>query len=110
MYNAFLPEIATREKMGRISGFGWALGYVGSTLSLLLNLAIIGKPEWFSPFHRKLSARSHFNDRGGVLVGAVRNPHLSLAQRACRAPGTSHREAATYSMGFQRLLPHLSKR
>ena len=28
-YNAFLPDIAPPDRIGRISGYGWALGYVG---------------------------------------------------------------------------------
>ncbi len=35
---AFLPEIAPPEKMGRISGYGWALGYVGGLAVLALCL------------------------------------------------------------------------
>ena len=31
---AFLPEIATRDTMGRISAFGWTVGYVGGLFSL----------------------------------------------------------------------------
>ncbi|HEX5757903.1 MAG TPA: MFS transporter [Thermoanaerobaculia bacterium] len=33
---AFLPEISTPENVGRISGFGWGLGYFGGLGSLLL--------------------------------------------------------------------------
>src|SRR5262245_6659416 len=33
---AFLPEISTPENIGRISGFGWGLGYFGGLASLLL--------------------------------------------------------------------------
>lgn len=33
---AFLPEIATPEKIGRISAFGWGLGYFGGLVCLLL--------------------------------------------------------------------------
>jgi MFS transporter, UMF1 family len=33
---SFLPEISKREDMGKISGFGWALGYIGGLTSLLL--------------------------------------------------------------------------
>ncbi len=33
---AFLPEISTPETIGRISGFGWGLGYFGGLASLLL--------------------------------------------------------------------------
>lgn len=38
--SAFLPEIAEQKDMGKISGYGWALGYVGGLLSLLLCLAL----------------------------------------------------------------------
>ncbi|MFV8817064.1 MFS transporter [Haliea sp. E17] len=31
---AFLPEIATEDNMGRISGYGWGLGYFGGVLTL----------------------------------------------------------------------------
>lgn len=31
---AFLPEIATQDRMGRISGYGWTLGYFGGLLVL----------------------------------------------------------------------------
>jgi UMF1 family MFS transporter len=31
---AFLPEIAHRDGMGRISGYGWSLGYFGGLLTL----------------------------------------------------------------------------
>jgi UMF1 family MFS transporter len=37
---AFLPEIAKPEEMGKISGYGWAFGYVGGLVSLLLCLAL----------------------------------------------------------------------
>lgn len=32
--SSFLPELSTPENIGRISGFGWGLGYVGGLLSL----------------------------------------------------------------------------
>ncbi|MEW6331320.1 MAG: MFS transporter, partial [Pseudomonadota bacterium] len=38
---AFLPEIASQKDMGRISGYGWSLGYVGGLLVLGLCLAYI---------------------------------------------------------------------
>ncbi len=31
---AFLPEIASEEEMGRVSGYGWGLGYLGGLLTL----------------------------------------------------------------------------
>ncbi len=36
-FNAsFLPELASPERMGRVSGYGWAWGYMGGLFSLLL--------------------------------------------------------------------------
>ena len=48
-YNAFLPDIAPRDQIGRISGYGWALGYVGALLALIIALATLVQPEipWF---------------------------------------------------------------
>lgn len=40
-YDAFLPEITGFENMGKVSGFGWALGYLGGLLSLILSLILI---------------------------------------------------------------------
>jgi UMF1 family MFS transporter len=38
---AFLPEIATEDDMGRVSGYGWGLGYFGGLLTLGLCLGWI---------------------------------------------------------------------
>ncbi len=46
-YNSYLPDIAYPEQHNRISARGFALGYVGSVLLLLVNLFMVLKPEWF---------------------------------------------------------------
>lgn len=38
---AFLPELVAKEKMGRMSGYGWCVGYFGGLLTLGLCLWII---------------------------------------------------------------------
>ena len=38
---AFLPEIAREEALGRVSGWGWAFGYVGGLLSLGASLVYV---------------------------------------------------------------------
>jgi UMF1 family MFS transporter len=40
-YNAYLPEIASTENQDRVSAKGFALGYFGSSLLLILNLVMI---------------------------------------------------------------------
>ncbi|WP_054953038.1 MFS transporter [Flaviflexus massiliensis] len=49
VYNAILADISTPKTIGRISGLGWGLGYVGGiVLMLILYVGLIG-PEvgWF---------------------------------------------------------------
>ena len=38
---AFLPELARREALGKVSGWGWSFGYFGGMLSLGLSLAYV---------------------------------------------------------------------
>jgi UMF1 family MFS transporter len=38
---AFLPELADSRAMGRVSGWGWAFGYLGGLVSLAISLAYI---------------------------------------------------------------------
>ncbi len=38
---AFLPELAREESLGKVSGWGWSLGYLGGLLSLGLCLAYV---------------------------------------------------------------------
>jgi UMF1 family MFS transporter len=40
-YNSLLPEIASQEEIGRISGNGWAIGSAGGIVCLLLVLVLI---------------------------------------------------------------------
>lgn len=42
---AFLPEIASKQNMGRISGYGWSLGYFGGLLTLGSCLAYVSWSE-----------------------------------------------------------------
>tara|TARA_R110001583_G_scaffold122149_1_gene273421 strand:+ start:2712 stop:4052 length:1341 start_codon:yes stop_codon:yes gene_type:complete len=46
-YNSYLPDIAFEDQQDRISAKGFSLGYIGSVLLLLVNLAMVMKPEWF---------------------------------------------------------------
>ncbi|TMV94591.1 MFS transporter [Thioclava sp. BHET1] len=39
--NAMLPDLGPREKIGKISGSGWAFGYVGGLISLLIMLLLL---------------------------------------------------------------------
>jgi UMF1 family MFS transporter len=74
--NAMMPTLVPPEKIGRLSGTGWATGYVGGILSLVLVLGFLaGSPEtgktlfgvapWFG-----LDPATHQGDRiTGPLTG-----------------------------------------
>ena len=48
-YNAYLPEIVSRKKIGRISGIGWGAGYLGGLLAMLVAMIGFVSPDvpWF---------------------------------------------------------------
>ena len=46
-YDALLPEVAPRQKLDRVSAFGYALGYLGGGLLFGLNLVMVLNPVWF---------------------------------------------------------------
>ena len=46
-YNSYLPDIAFVEQQDKISAKGYSLGYVGSVILLIINLAMIMKPKLF---------------------------------------------------------------
>ena len=43
--NAYLPHIAPKDKIGRISGYGWSLGYVGGLIALMISLFLFVQPN-----------------------------------------------------------------
>jgi len=53
--NAYLPEIAPKEKIGRISGYGWSFGYIGGLLALLASYVLFISPSSpTNPFNGEL--------------------------------------------------------
>ncbi len=47
-YNAMLTQISTPTTIGRVSGFGWAMGYVGGIVALVVVLVVFIQPvvDW----------------------------------------------------------------
>jgi len=46
-YHSFLNDLSTGKNIGQVSGFGWAIGYIGGGFCLALNLLMIRHPDWF---------------------------------------------------------------
>ena len=66
--NAFLPEIAPKEKIGRVSGYGWSFGYVGGLIALALGLLFFINPE-IPIFNLDKSTHEHI--RGTNIMVAI---------------------------------------
>lgn len=67
-YNAFLPEIAPPDKIGRISGYGWGLGYVGGLIALVVALFVLIQPE-AKPFGLDAATGEHVRATNLLVAG-----------------------------------------
>ena len=65
-YNAFLPELVPAERVGRLSGWAWGLGYAGGLLSLVLALVVLAREQ---PLFG-ISTEAGFNYRAVCLLAA----------------------------------------
>lgn len=45
-YNALLFEVSTKKTVGRVSGLGWGLGYIGGILALVI-VVVLNQTGWF---------------------------------------------------------------
>jgi len=97
---AFLPELARREAIGRVSGWGWSLGYFGGMLTLGLSMAYViwaqGQgmtAQQFVPVTMLITA--------AVYALASIATFVLLKERAVAQPGVAH---AGIAESLQRLL------
>lgn len=99
-YDAYLPEIAEPADHDRVSARGYAMGYIGSVILLVINLLMVMKPELFGiPDREGLPARLSF-----LTVGIWWAGWAQITFR--RLPGTDvSREARkhTLSAGYLEL-------
>ncbi|MDP3407848.1 MFS transporter, partial [Bosea sp. (in: a-proteobacteria)] len=108
---AFLPELARPRALGRISGWGWALGYVGGLVSLGASLAYISRAQdagqgaaEFVPVAMLITA--------AIFLLASLPTLLMLRERATptgpRTPRNAWRQVR-YTLGHLRQLPDLRR-
>jgi len=97
-YNAFLPDITTPEKIGRVSGIGWGLGYVGGLAAMFLAMVSLVNPEfpWFG-FSREFGQNIRAtNLLVAVWFGVFSLPmFLFVKEKGPAATASSRKEATT---------------
>ena len=67
-YNAMLPDLAPRDRIGRVSGWGWGLGYAGGLTSLGVALVFLVQADP-APFALDKGTAEHV--RATALLVAV---------------------------------------
>jgi len=108
---AFLPELARPRALGRVSGWGWSLGYVGGLVSLGASLAYIGWAQGqgqgaadFVPVAMLITA--------AIFALASLPTLLMLRERAVPQPAHAPRSAwrqVRHTVGHLRQLPDLRR-
>jgi UMF1 family MFS transporter len=56
-YNAYLPEIASRDRLDSVSARGFAYGYIGGVVLLVINLLMVQQPQWFGIVNQAYAVR-----------------------------------------------------
>jgi len=70
-YNSYLPDIAFEEQQDSISAKGFSMGYIGSVLLLVFNLAMVMKPDWFG-FDISISESISKNSSEEEITAAIK--------------------------------------
>jgi len=85
-YNGFLPEVATVDKMDKVSARGFAMGYTGSVLLLIVNLILYQKFELFGFADGGSATRFGFILVGAWWLGFAQFAFYYLEDRATGKP------------------------
>ena len=101
-YNAFLPELVPAERVGRLSGWAWGLGYAGGLLSLVLALVVLAREQ---PLFG-ISTEAGFNYRAVCLLAAGWFALFSLPLFVFAPRQPSRGDSASPRMGAYRELKH----
>lgn len=95
--SSFLPEIAEPEVMGKVSGYGWAFGYVGGLLSLFICFLI------FNLFGQgELQLRFAFLSTALFFLVSAIPTFLWLKERI--PPGTKPAGKGYFEIGYGRVM------
>jgi UMF1 family MFS transporter len=90
-YNSFLPVIAFPEQQDTVSARGYAMGYLGGVVLLVLNLVVVMQPKLFGITDPNLPAKLSFLSVGLWWIGFSRITFKRLPRFTFghRKPGTS---------------------
>lgn len=100
--SAFLPELASEEGVGKVSGWGWSFGYCGGLVTLGLSLLLVTfGPDAFG-LHFDACVAGTLWITGIVFLVATMPTFLWLKERAVPKPGSA-RAAALWADSMKSL-------
>jgi len=99
-YNSYLPNIASEDRRDAVSSFGWAMGYLGGGLLLLLNLVMYLFSDQLG-LNSALVARISLSSAGVWWLGFSIFTFTRLRPR--HAPRPLPQGATYLSIGFKQL-------
>lgn len=113
-YDAFLPNLTEKKNFGRVSGYGFAMGYLGALAVLLIVMMIL--PSQSSPgyyFYIRLSfiiAAAFFLIFSIPMFFFVREPQVSIVQRENVVKKGLQKSFSTFkALFFTREYPSISR-
>ncbi|HEX2960996.1 MAG TPA: MFS transporter [Ignavibacteriales bacterium] len=113
-YDAFLPNLTEKKNFGRVSGYGFAMGYLGALAVLLIVMMLLppqSSAEYY--FYIRLSfvvAASFFLVFAIPLFFFVREPQVTLLQRENLVKKGLQRSFSTFkALFFTKEYPSVSR-
>jgi UMF1 family MFS transporter len=100
-YDSMLVKVAPPKRIDSVSGFGYALGYLGGALLLTVNVLMFAKPAMFGLANPEAAIRASFISVAvwwTLFAIPIFRSHSRTTERAPVAGGSALRE------GFQELL------
>jgi len=102
LYDAYLPELATEQNLGRLSGWGWGLGYIGGIICYLLFQAVQNSER----FNTVTESRSAFLIAGIWVLALCLPALLWLPRQTPRANFPLIRQSYRQVWETLKYLPH----
>jgi hypothetical protein len=88
---SFLPEIATPENMGKVSGLGWGIGYLGGLVSVVIATQIVIRADPSTDLARYVAENQWaMVAMAGFFLLASLPTFLLVRNRSVPAPGFEH--------------------
>lgn len=97
-YNSYLPVIVTEDRYDSVSARGFAYGFIGSVILLIINLIMIQKYDWFGFKDQGIATRFAFLTVGLWWLGFSQIPFRRLPKDSRQKTGEK-----LLAKGFQEL-------